>query len=182
LAKVGGLGAAVKKRVYFDVFDGRGWPAPSELEHYFLASPGQRWTFGEGENDCWGLSLEGVDGTEHLGTNAGRINIHLTMIGNPDYGVLLHYRKWRGGHKDTYYSKGDLTRLKAWLWTAHGSLMPMGLFIPFERAWLAVKEFMETDGALPKSIEWIAAADIPDEAFPDPYLVARQEREAAARK
>jgi Immunity protein Imm1 len=172
----------VKKRVYFDVFDGRGWPAPSELQHYFLAPPGQRWTFGEGENDCWGLTAEGVDGTEHLGSNAGRVDIHLTMIGNADYGVLLHYRKWGGGHKDTYYSKGDLTRLKAWLWTVHGDLMPMGLFIPFERAWLAVKEFMERDGALPKSIEWIADADIPDEAFPDAYLVARQEREAAARK
>jgi hypothetical protein len=96
--------------------------------------------------------------------------------------LLLHYRKWGGGHKDTYYSKGDLSRLKAWVWTVHGDLMPMGLFIPFERAWLAVKEFMETDGALPKSINWIAEADIPDEAFPDPYLVARQEREAAARK
>jgi hypothetical protein len=29
----------VKKRIYFDVFDGRGWPAPNELEHYFLAPP-----------------------------------------------------------------------------------------------------------------------------------------------
>ena len=162
----------MEKGIYFDVFDGRGWPAPSELEHYFLAPPGQRWTFGEGENDCWGLTAEGVDGTEHLGANAGRIDIDLTMIGNPDYGVLLHYRKWGG----------DLTRLKAWLWTVHGDLMPIGLFIPFEGAWLAVNEFMETDGALPKSIDWIADADIPEEAFPDSYLVARQEREAAARK
>jgi hypothetical protein len=41
---------------------------------------------------------------------------------------------------------------------------------------------METDGALPKNIEWIAAADIPEDAFPDPYLVARKAREAATRK
>jgi hypothetical protein len=27
----------VKKSVYFDVFDRRGWPAPEELQHYFLA-------------------------------------------------------------------------------------------------------------------------------------------------
>jgi hypothetical protein len=37
---------------------------------------------------------------------------------------------------------------------------PIGLFIPFDRAWLAVKEFIETDGALPKSIDWIASADM----------------------
>jgi Immunity protein Imm1 len=129
-----------------------------------------------------GLRLEGVDGTEHLPNNEGRIDIRLTMVGNPDLGVLFQYRKFGGDHRDTYYSKGDLTRLKAWVWTVHGDLMPMGLFIPFERAWLAVKEFMETDGALPKSIDWIADADIPADAFPNPYEVARQEREAAARK
>jgi hypothetical protein len=166
----------VKKSVYFDVFDRRGWPAPEELQHYFLAPPGQRWTFGPGRNDCWGLAAEGADGTEHLGANAGRIDIHLTMIGNFEHGVLLLYQKWGGKHKDTYYSKGDLTRLNEWVWTVHGSLMPIGLYIPFERAWLAVKEFMETDGTLPKSIEWMADADIPDEAFPDPYLVARKAR------
>jgi hypothetical protein len=29
-------------------------------------------------------------------------------------------------------------------------------------------EFMETDGALPKSIDWIAGRDIPNDAFPEP--------------
>jgi hypothetical protein len=51
--------------------------------------------------------------------------------------------------------------------------MPIGLFVPFDRAWLAVKEFIETDGALSKSIDWIDDADIPDEVFPDPVLVSR---------
>lgn len=172
----------MKKGIYFDVFGRRGWPAPGELEPYFLAPPGQRWTFGEGENDCWGLKAEGVDGTEHLPRDKGRIDLDLTMLGNPDHGVLLHYHKRGGGRGEIYYSKGDLTRLKQWVWTVHGDLMPIGLFIPFERAWLAVKEFMETDGALPKSIEWIADADIPADAFPNPYEVARAEREARARK
>jgi hypothetical protein len=30
----------MKKGVYFDVFDGPGWPSPSELQRYFLAPPG----------------------------------------------------------------------------------------------------------------------------------------------
>jgi hypothetical protein len=80
----------VKKSVYFDVFDRPGWPSPDELQHYFLAPPGQRWTFGDGENDSWGLTAEGVDGTEHLELNE-RIDNHLTMVGNPDHGVLLQY-------------------------------------------------------------------------------------------
>ena len=40
--------------------------------------------------------------------------------------------------------------------------------MPFPNAWKAVKEFIETDGELPKSIEWIASSDLPPEAYPDP--------------
>jgi hypothetical protein len=42
------------------------------------------------------------------------------------------------------------------------------LFIPFRTAWPAVREFIETDGELPTSIEWIASSDLPPETFPDP--------------
>jgi hypothetical protein len=42
------------------------------------------------------------------------------------------------------------------------------LFVPFAIAWKAVKQFMETDGELPTSIEWVAASDLPRGTFPDP--------------
>ena len=158
----------MKKRVYFDVFYGPGWPAPRELEPYFLGPPGQRWTFFQSRNDCWGLSAEGIDGTEHLPRHQGRIDLRLTMVGNANYGVLLQHETTGGERRIDYYSRGDLRRLRKWVWTRHGSLMPIGLFIPFERAWLAVKEFLETDGALPQSITWIAGDDLPADAFPDP--------------
>ena len=61
-----------------------------------------------------------------------------------------------------------MKRLREWVMTHDGDLMPIGLFVPFERAWTAVKEFIEKDGALPKSIPWIADRDVPDYAFPDP--------------
>jgi hypothetical protein len=159
----------MRKSTYFDVFDGPGWPSPSQLQHYFLSPAGRRRAF-ETDNDSWGLSAEGVDGTEHLPRGAGRIDIHLTLWGNPNHGVLLHYRKWGGASKQTYWSKTDLGRLREWVETRHGDLMPVGLYIPFENAWTAVKEFMERDGALPESIAWVAANDLPDDAFPNPYL------------
>ena len=46
--------------------------------------------------------------------------------------------------------------------------MPVGLYIPFDRAWLAVQEFIETEGQLPTSIEWVRNDDLPDGTFPDP--------------
>ena len=50
----------------------------------------------------------------------------------------------------------------------HDDPMPVGLFIPYDKAWLAGKDFIATDGALPTSIEWIANKNLPPETFPPP--------------
>jgi hypothetical protein len=156
----------MKKRAYFDTHWGAGWPDPGWLQRYFLG-PGALWTFDSG-NDSWGLDAEGVEGSESLPLNHGRIDIHLTMVGNENHGVLLMYRKWGGGYKDTFYSNGDLSRLSEWVETLHGDRMPVGLYIPFPAAWKAVREFIKTDGALPTSTEWIAGRDLPADTFPGP--------------
>jgi hypothetical protein len=157
----------MERWVHFRDFHGPGWPSPSQLEHYFLTPSGRRQAFETG-NDCWGLSAIGVHGTENLAPDKGRIDLGLTMLGNPEHGVLLHYRKGGGGYKDSFYSKRDLRRLREWVKTAHDDLFPVGLYIPFETAWKAVKEFIETDGQLPRSIEWVADDDLPADAFPEP--------------
>ena len=157
----------MKKSAYFASRPSKGWPSPKELERYFLAPPGQRWFFETG-NDSGSLTAEGVDGTEHLEPNKGRIDIDLQMRGNPELGVLLIYSKRGGGHKQTYSSKGDLSRLRDWVRSTHDTPLPVGLFIPFAKAWIAVKEFIETDGKLPKGIEWVANRDLPPNTFPDP--------------
>ena len=119
-------------------------------------------------NDGAVLTAEGVHGTEHLEANKGRTDVRLEMWGNPDLGVLLIYSKWGGGYKDTFSSKGDLSRLRELVRSKHATPLPVGLFIPFREAWKAVKEFIETDGELPKSIEWVANKDLPPNTFPDP--------------
>lgn len=157
----------MNKRTHFDTYWGPGWPETSWLGRYFLTTRGQHDFFASG-NDNWGLKAEGVDGTEHLPQLKGRIDVNLNIQGHPDLGVLLQYRKTGRLPIETYYSKGDLTRLHQWVKTAHGDRMPISLFIPFEAAWKAIKEFMERDGALPTSIAWIANADLPADAFPPP--------------
>jgi len=156
----------MRKTVYFASRHASGWPAPSELERYFLAPAGQRWFFETG-NDSAGLRAEGADGTENLEEGNGRIDIHLEMWGHPKLGVLLIYSKWGGGVKEMCSSKGDLTRLRQRVRSKQGTLLPVGLFLPHGTAWKAVKEFMETDGELPTSIEWISNRDLPRDTFPD---------------
>jgi hypothetical protein len=157
----------MKKHAYFDSYWGSGWPEIHWLKPYFLAPAGRRW-FSHTGNDSAGFTAEGVDKTEHLPANKGRIDIRLEMWGNPNLGVLLIYSKWGGGYKETFTSKGDLTRLRELVRSTHDTPLPVGLFIPFDEAWKAVKEFIETDGRLPASIAWIANRDLPPNTFPDP--------------
>jgi len=98
------------------------------------------------------IEITGLYGT-HGKPEVDQVNVRLTMIGTPDFGIFLHYAKWDGrirqGHN--YFSKGDLR--------------PIGLFIPYAEAWKAVKEFMERDGELPTGIEWVDGKDLPPNTF-----------------
>jgi Immunity protein Imm1 len=155
------------KSTYFDSYWGPGWPDEKWLERYFLTPQGRKDFFASG-NDGWGLTAEGVDGTDHLPHLKGRVDVNLTIQGHRDLGILLQYRKTGRRPIETYYSKSDLSRLHQWVKTAHDDRMPIGLFIPFETAWKAIKEFMESNAALPKSIAWVKSSDIPAGTFPPP--------------
>lgn len=89
---------------------------------------------------------------------------------NPEHGVKLQYSKADDVTNQllTHHSKGDLSRLREFVRSFHGTPLSLGLFIPFEAGWTAVKEFIETEGNLPTSIDWIGDRDLPPETFPDP--------------
>src|SRR6185437_15068093 len=143
------------------------WPALDKLEPYFVLPPGERWFFQTG-NDSAFLAIEGLNNTEHIRPGAGRIDIRLEMYGHPELGVFLYYLKTGGDGRGAFSSKGDLTKLHEWVRTLHNDPMPVGLYIPYADAWRAVKELIETDGELPKSIAWVANNDLPHGTFPDP--------------
>ena len=157
----------MKKGTHFDSRRRTGWPDAEELRPFFLGRDGKRW-FDTWGNDSAALWAQGVDGTGHLEENRGRIDLALMMWGNPDLGVLLIYRKYGGGLQEAFTSFSDLNRLGEFVRTLHRDKMPVGLYIPFEEAWKAVKEFIETDGQLPRSIDWVANKDLPPHTFPPP--------------
>jgi Immunity protein Imm1 len=157
----------MKKITHFGYLDNHGWPNPTEFKSHFLGPHGPYWFPGT-RSDSAALCGQGADGTEHLPIGKGRIDIELEMWRNPDLGVLLIYSKWGGGYKEMFTSKGDLSRLHELVEAAHGTPLPVGLFVPIEAAWQAVEEFIETDGELPRSITWIANRDLPPNTFPDP--------------
>jgi hypothetical protein len=158
----------MRKSIDLGLHDQDGWPNPKELEGYFLGAQGYDW-LPDDPSDSAALWAKGVHGTEHLDVGKGRIDIELLIWRNPDFGVLLIYSKWGGPYEEMFSSKGDLSRLHDFVRALHGTLLPIGLFVPFGTAWKAVKEFIETDGELPKSIEWIANRDLPPGTFPKPH-------------
>ncbi|MFM9943211.1 MAG: Imm1 family immunity protein [Hyphomicrobiaceae bacterium] len=145
------------------------WPSLKLIEPYFLAPPGTEWfSHGKGANDSGGFSLQGVDSTHDLPYGQGRVDINLNLWGCPGLGVLLIYEKIGGPDDFHFVSKGDLSRRGEYVRSTHDTPLPVAHFVPFAEAWEAVKEFMATEGQLPKSIEWVAGEDLPDNTFPDP--------------
>ncbi len=158
----------MRKKTSFERLERQGWPDPEALKPYFFGPPGQEW-FHTWGNDTAALWAEGLYGTENEDHLAGdRVDLDFYVYGIPGLGNLLIYHKHGGDHQEAYTSKGDMTRLKEWVRNLHNDPLPVGLFIPFPKAYEAVKEFIETDGQLPKCIEWVANKDLPPGTFPDP--------------
>ena len=160
------LETEVRKRINFQEMVSPGWPSPKALEPFFLTPATHPWTPGHRGSDEYALEADGLYGTADR-AERDRVVVHLTMIGTPDFGVFLHYSKWDGRVRkaQNFFSKGDMRRIREWLRTLQDDLRPIGLFIPYAQAWKAVKEFMERDGELPTSIEWVDAEDLPPNTF-----------------
>lgn len=153
----------MRKRFTFDSFGDAPWPPSEVLAPYFIDPQRRDELFAQ--QRCDGVfSIEGLEGTGHLDPKNGRVDVRLFLTMLPGYGASLQHSKWDGRiqQKTSLASKGDVGRLAEYIPSFHGSPMPIGLFIPFEQGWAAVKEFLEGNGDLPRSIEWISLADVPE--------------------
>lgn len=159
----------MRKESSFGEHWGDGWPELKEIQASLLESAQREAFFAKGrDGGC--LTARGLYGTEDLPVREGLVTAILFFHLHPDYGTTLLYTRWDGRvqKKDSFSSKGDLRLLGKFVRSFHGTPLSLALFIPFEHGWKAIKEFMETEGEFPKSIEWISDADLPPETFPDP--------------
>ena len=165
----------MKREIYFRDLRTNYWPALEAIKPYFLA-PDAPQMWGESGNDDWAIGIYGFNGTED-GLRFARVGsgqkqqewAELEMWGDPNLGVMLWYQRVGGGPTIYQYSAGDMSRQNQWTRTLQSDLRPVSLYIPYDKAWLAVKEFMETDGQLPKCIQWISSMDVPSNSFPVPH-------------
>ena len=145
------------KRVNFEGLVGSGWPDCQELERRFWARLREQGTV-SGQ-----LSAQTVHDVARLEAREGRIDVDLQLGGDREHGVILQY--WKRGYGEVYSFTGDSSRLREWIFSSYETWLPVALFIPAEKAWNATREFIETEGALPQSIDWIATRDLPPNSF-----------------
>jgi len=159
----------VKKEAAFDDHWGKGWPAISIVEQNLSDPEKLAQLFAQGrDGGCF--SIEWTYDKNNSAPQSESVGVTLYMHMNPNHGIKLQYSKWDGrtGEKKTYHSKGDLTRLKEFVRSFHRTPLSIGLFVPFEVGRKAVKEFLESDGELPGSIDWLSDDNLPSDVFPLP--------------
>lgn len=159
----------MRKLAFFDTLWAADWPSVEYLEPYFRDTTRRAKFFADG-HDGGSFSAEGMYGTGDLVPRDRQINSRLFFVANPEHGIMLGYSKWDGRtrHKDDRSSRGDPSRLRQFMISVHGTSLSLGLFIPFEAGWHAVKEFIQTEGELPASIAWVANDDLLPGTFPLP--------------
>jgi hypothetical protein len=155
----------MKIESYFDSHWGKGWPDLKNMEACFL-DPVRRAQMFAAEKDGGSFFVEKDESS--IPTHEVKAALYIHM--NPEHGVKLAYSRWDGRiqRKYDFDSKGDLKRLQVFVRSLHDTPLSVGLFVSFERGWSAVKEFIETAGELPRSIEWVANRDLPPGTFPNP--------------
>jgi Immunity protein Imm1 len=159
----------VKKEAAFDNHWGKGWPEIRIVEQNLSDPEKLAQLFAQGrDGGCF--SIEWTYDKNNSAPQSELVGATLYMHMNPNHGIKLQYSKWDGrtGEKKTYHSKGDLTRLKEFVRSFHRTPLSIGLFVPFEVGRKAVKEFLESDGELPRSIDWMSDDDLPSDVFPLP--------------
>jgi len=158
----------LRKEASFDTHWGDGWPDVKTVE-YCLCDPQRRAQYFADGYDGGCFAIEGYE-DEKLVPISPYKGAVLYMHMNPEHGIKLQHSCWdrRVGRRDTYHSRGNLSRLKEFVRSFHGTPLSVGLFVPFDVGCRAVKEFMETNGELPRSISWVSETDLPVGVFPDP--------------
>ena len=159
----------VKKEAAFDDHWGKGWPEISVVEQNLSDPEKLAQLFSQGRDGAC-FSIEWTYDKKNSAPQSELVGATLYMHINPTHGIKLQYSKWDGriGEKKAYHSKGDLTRLREFVRSFHRTPLSIGLFVPFETGRKAVKEFLDTEGELPRSIDWILDDDLPSEVFPPP--------------
>ncbi|HET7805327.1 MAG TPA: Imm1 family immunity protein [Pseudolabrys sp.] len=159
----------VKKEASFDDHWGNGWPDITIVDQCLTDPEKLAQLFAKGrDGGCF--SIEWIYDEDNSVPQFGVVGAILYMHMNPDHGIKLQYSGWDRciGERKTYHSKGDLTKLKQFVRSFHRTPLSIGLFVPFETGRRAVKEFLETDGELPRSVDWILDDDLTPDVFPLP--------------
>lgn len=108
----------------------------------------------------------------HQGNGSATIDFHdeekghlsLLVLPNDEYGIYLKYLKLVNGRvQGEWLSIEDDQRLSETVESSDEWYASIGLFLPKEKAWLAIENFLKT-GEMSEEIKWISSEDMPEDS------------------
>jgi hypothetical protein len=159
----------MQTRINFGHYWGNQLPPLQALKDAFFSNDANAW-FKNGGNDSASITFQDIDNSGHSTLEDGRVDSSLQLVGHSKFGVFLFYdrTRWR-----RMASKGNMEDLKVFVRTLHDDLRPLAFFVPFDKAWLAVHDFISSGGQPSSAIEWIDMRELSGEIFPDPRHVPK---------
>jgi hypothetical protein len=122
-------------------------PEMKQLMGYIIEQFPQYWHQGHG-----GGIVDFYDGNNR--------HLRLLILPHDEYGIYLQYVK-KGINEETWLSLFDHMKLNTTAECGDELYASIGLFLPKEKAWLAVEEFCKT-GERTEKIDWVSPSDIPE--------------------
>lgn len=119
-------------------------PSIDHLRQLILAPPDDYWRRGTG-----GATLEYIDEFS---------NNKMLILPNE---LLGYYLKYINGSEYEWISLEDPSKLSEVAECADEWFASIGLFLPKQKAWIAIEEFCRT-GARTNQIDWITPSDLPE--------------------
>jgi len=139
------------------------WPAIAEIASWFENYRHEDWS-GAGTGF---LRLYGAEGTEGREFYKERIDVGLDIFHDAVLGFAIRWTKTGGGHSEAWVSKGNDELLGQWVEYGCDCTMSKALYVEPSRAWLALREFLETNGGRPSAILGYDQDHLPRELLSD---------------
>ena len=157
----------MKRFISINGFECNRWPAADQLEQSFLDPARRNWAFWDGGGGGY-ISVSGLDGTENEPDGPNRSNARIAIRAHRKHGATLDHHWWDGKRRvsTSHLSLGSTSDMTKLPHLDNRQPFAVGLFIPFELAWLALKDFMVDPIHPSKSVPWINAKDLPPSAIP----------------
>ncbi len=153
----------MRRFIFINGFEGPDWPPIATLEREFMDPTRREWAYWDGSGAAGGyMKISGIEGTEAQPDGRTRSGATISIRAHRQFGATLSHHWWdaKSATATTHLSLGDRSLLSQMTTLDDRQPYPIGLFIPFELAWLAFRDFIQEPTRVTSAVPWINGVDL----------------------